>query len=75
MSSPTDVGTEFRCPLGRGGVLLKLLRVGEAQITDGNLIEVACRPCRDDQRRAGQDVLVVLHRFAMDGQVVETITV
>ena len=73
-SSTTE--TEFRCPVGRGGILLKLLRDGDARISDGNLIEVACRKCRDDQRREGHaEVLMVLHRFAMDGEHVETVTV
>jgi hypothetical protein len=52
---------------------LKLLRAGTATIADGNLIEVACRSCRDDARREGRPVLVVLHRFGMDGAFVETV--
>lgn len=67
--------TEFRCPVGRGGILLKLLRAGDARIADGNLIEVACRKCRDDARRDGRTVLTVLHRFAMDGSHVESVTI
>ena len=72
-SAPEPV--EVRCPVGRGGILLKLLRSGAASIGEGNLIEVACVECRRSERQAGREVLLVLHRFAMDGEHVETVTV
>lgn len=58
--------------MGRGGILLRLLRTGAATIGEGNLIEVACTECRRAERRAGRDVSLVLHRFAMDGQHIES---
>jgi hypothetical protein len=66
---------EVRCPVGRGGILLKLLRTGAATIGEGNLIEVACGECRRAERQRGREVLLVLHRFGMDGEHVETVTV
>jgi hypothetical protein len=71
--SPEQV--EVRCPVGRGGILLKLLRTGAATIGEGNLIEVACVECRRVERQGGREVLLVLHRFGMDGEHVETVTV
>lgn len=64
---------EVRCPIGRGGLLLKLLGQHEATVGESNLIEVACRSCRDDARREGRPALQVLHRFGMDGAHVETV--
>jgi hypothetical protein len=66
---------EVRCPVGRGGILLKLLRSGEARIAEGNLLEVSCTECRRVERAAGRQVMLVLHRFGMDGEHVETLTV
>jgi hypothetical protein len=66
---------EIRCPLGHGGILLKLLRTGAATIAEGNLIEVACRRCLQDVRQQGGRAMLVLHRFAMDGTWIETATV
>lgn len=64
----------FRCPIGRGGLLLKLLGAHVATVDrTSNLIEVACRSCRDDARRGGRPALQVLHRFGMDGAHVETV--
>lgn len=64
----------FRCPIGRGGLLLKLLRAHVATVDrTSNLIEVACRNCRDDARREGRPALQVLHRFGIDGVHVESV--
>lgn len=61
-----------RCPVGRGGILLRLLRTGAATIGEGNLIEVACVECRRAERHAGRNVSLVLHRFGMDGVHIES---
>lgn len=75
-ADPSAAGqVEVRCPVGRGGILLKLLRTGAASIGEGNLIEVACQECRRAERQAGREVLLVLHRFGMDGAWIETVTV
>lgn len=62
---------DIRCP--RFPVRL-LLRIGNPVVTaDGaNLIEVACKDCRTDRRRAGQKVDLVVHRYNVLGQLVET---
>lgn len=66
-------GVDIRCP--RSPVRL-LLRIGRPTRVDGaNMIEVACRDCRTDRRRAGENVAVVLHRFNVMGDLVETVTV
>lgn len=62
---------DIRCP--RHPVRL-LLRVGRPMKVDGaNLIEVACRDCRKDARDAGADVRLVLHRYNVLGELVETV--
>jgi hypothetical protein len=59
---PVDLGLTVRCP-DRGGPLLKL---------HAGWFEVACRSCRDTLRRDGRRVLLVLHRFSIDGWFLET---
>lgn len=62
---------DIRCP--RHPVRL-LLRIGAPKKIDGaNLIEVACRDCRADRRKAGEAVSLVLHRYNVLGELVETV--
>lgn len=61
---------EIRCP---AVPLRLLLRLGAPVLVDGaNLIEIACRGCKTDYRKAGQEVSLVLHRYNVMGQLVET---
>lgn len=41
-------------------------------MTDGNLMELACKHCAQQMRRHGRQVALVLHRFNMVGQLIET---
>ncbi len=58
--------TDLRCPIG--GLLAKVTGHRPLHITDGNLIELACRDCR---RKLG--ARQVLHRFNVAGQLVESV--
>jgi hypothetical protein len=61
---------EIRCP---AVPLRLLLRLGAPVLVDGaNMIEIACRGCKTDYRKAGQPVSLVLHRYNVMGQLVET---
>lgn len=62
---------ELRCPNHQIRLLLK---IGTPVMVEGaNLIEVACRDCRNDRRRAGEDVALVVHLYNVMGDVVETV--
>ena len=64
-------GVDFRCP---AHPVRLLLRIGKPVVIDGaNLIEVACRDCRTDYRKAGVDATLVLHRFNVLGELIETV--
>lgn len=39
---------------------------------EDNLIEIACRDCRNGHRVNGEDVMMVVHRFTLLGDCVET---
>ena len=64
---------EFRC-VAYPSVLFGRLRLGEegVRIVEGNLVEFACRSCRREVCRAGGSVALVLHRFNLLGELVET---
>jgi len=64
---------EFRC-VAYPGVLFGRLRLGEegVRIVEGNLVEFACRSCRREACRAGSSVALVLHRFNLLGELIET---
>jgi len=64
---------EFRC-VAYPGVLFGRLRLrdGGVRIVEGNLVEFACRSCRREVCRAGGSVALVLHRFNLLGELVET---
>jgi hypothetical protein len=62
---------DIRCP--RHPIRL-LLRIGKPVKVDGaNLIEAACRDCRTDERRRDPAVKLVLHRYNVMGELVETV--
>lgn len=61
---------EIRCPHNPRRLLLK---VGRPVFVDGaNMIEVACRACRDDMRHEGKTVMLVVHYYNVLGQIVDT---
>lgn len=68
--NPDDVTVEVRCP---DHPIRLLLRVGTPKVLDGaNIIEVACRDCRNDLRKRGETVSLVLHRYNVLGEHVQT---
>lgn len=60
---------EIRCPVNTSRLFLKL---HDARIVEGNLIEVACRDCRTEERLRNPAVRLVLHRFDVLGVLIET---
>lgn len=56
---------EIRCPDNESKLFLRLV--------DGHL-EVACYDCRRKLRRADPDVMLVLHRYDMAGDYLDTST-
>lgn len=67
---------ELRCPSNPRKLLAKLRSEGgRPHVVDGNLMELACRDCEYELRRRGEGVKMVLHRYAFDGSLVETIYV
>ncbi len=70
------VEIDLRCPYGPRKLLSRIIHDGDRPtIVDGNLIEMNCIGCRDHMRRNGDpDVLRVLHRFNLLGELVETVT-
>jgi len=64
---------ELRCPVGPQRLLSKLLiSGGRPKITEGNLVELACSDCKKSVRGSGRQVVRVLHRFDLSGELVET---
>lgn len=63
---------DVRCP---NHPVRLLLRIGKpVTIDDANMIEVACRDCRRDMIRAGKPVKLVVHRYNVMGELVETVS-
>lgn len=62
---------DLRCPVTPRRLFARWRTDG--RIVDGNLIEVACDDCKAAARRMGQpDVALVLHRFNVLGECVES---
>lgn len=67
---------ELRCPTGPRKLFAKLRLAGlPAPVTMDNLIEMACQDCRRRLRSEGRAVQLVLHRFDIAGELIETVTV
>lgn len=66
---------DLRCPITPRRLFARV-RAGDASIDRAtNLIEVACDDCKKAGRRLGHDVGLVLHRFDLLGECIETVTV
>lgn len=64
---------DIRCPEDPRRLLMKYYReVGKPPVV-GNLMELACRECTRSARRTDSKVEVVVHRFDLAGQLVETL--
>ena len=65
---------ELRCPVGPKRLLSKLLISGKRpEIAEGNLVELACTDCKRALRQQGQPIYRVLHRFSLDGELVQSV--
>lgn len=66
---------EVRCPVNPGTLLTKLLfDGGKPHITDGNLIELACDRCKEQEKKRTGRSLRFLHRYDLLGNLIETVT-
>lgn len=75
-TEPQALVVELRCPEGARKLFAKLrVTGGVAEITSGNLIELSCANCRYTLVAKGQDVSLVLHRYNIIGDLVETAVV
>lgn len=65
---------DLRCPEGPRKLLAKLRVDGKPPvITSNNLLELACQDCRRKFRAEGEtDISLILHRFDILGNLVET---
>lgn len=66
-------GVEIRCPEHPIRLLLKVEK--PVLVNDGgaNMIEIACKDCRTQLRREGVRVDLVVHRYNVVGEWLETI--
>ena len=63
---------ELRCPVGPRRLLSKLLIAGERPHIVGNLVELACSDCKQAERKKGNPVVRVLHRYDLSGALIES---
>ena len=64
---------ELRCPVGPKRLFSKLIRNDEKpNITSDNLIEFACSDCRKRLKDKGLKYTLVLHRYDLIGNLIET---
>lgn len=66
---------ELRCDANPRRLFAKLLVRETPHVADGNLLEFSCRDCRASLRASGAGAEVVLHRFDVAGELVETVVV
>lgn len=65
---------ELRCPTGFRRLFSKLIMQGERpRVTGGNLLEFACADCRKELKEQGTACRLVLHRFDLAGELVESL--
>lgn len=66
-----DLGFEVRCPVGPQRLFLKLVEASE----ELPILELACGDCARRLKRQGLDVVRVLHRYTVSGELIETIVI
>lgn len=68
---------EIRCPNGPRRLFMKVISLGDepAIVPDLNLMELACSDCARQMRKDGHEVFRVLHRYALDGSLVESVII
>jgi len=68
---------EIRCPNGPQRLFMKLIAPEPLPrvVEDLNLMELACGDCARQMRKDEYDIYRVLHRYAMNGELVESVLV
>jgi hypothetical protein len=71
----TEKTIALRCPVGPQRLLAVVRQTGDPHgITDGNLLEIACRDCRAIvAKEQGKKPVLVVHAFNVLGELVESI--
>lgn len=65
---------DLRCPIGPKALLAKVVRQNDHhRMTSTNLLELACRDCRRTEKLRDPQVLQVVHRFNVLGELVESV--
>jgi hypothetical protein len=68
---------EIRCPVGPQRLFLKLRIEGSKDLInpDLNCMELSCQDCCRSLRKEGHGVFRVLHRYAVNAELIETVVV
>lgn len=69
---------EIRCPTGPQRLFLKLtIEEGRIPLVNSelNCMELSCQDCCRSLRRKGHPIFRVLHRYAINAELVETVLV
>jgi hypothetical protein len=71
----SEVVVELRCPVGPRRLFALMRQQGEQPryVHPENLIEFSCYDCRRDMERHGKTVKLVLHRYSLAGELIETL--
>lgn len=77
MTSPAETAFDLRCPVGPRRLFAVMRQRGEqpSYIHPDNLIEFSCYDCRHAMTEHGRRVQRVLHRYSLDGKLVETLVI
>lgn len=68
----TATEVQFRCPVTPRTLFAKFAS-GEAEVVDGALLKIGCRPCsRSWSRLLGGQAAQIVHEFNLLGEVVGT---
>lgn len=73
-SAKSALLVDLRCPDGAQKLLARIRQAkGSARVTDENLLELACRDCRQRvAHKTGVKPALVVHRFNILGELVES---
>jgi hypothetical protein len=69
----TGLSVDLRCPVGAKKLLGRVRQEGGTpSVVSGNLLELACRDCRNGVAKQGKKPTLVVHRFNILGEMVES---
>lgn len=68
---------EIRCPVGPQRLFLKMRIEGRIDFINSelNCMELSCQDCCRSLRKEGHRVFRVLHRYAVNAELIETVVV